>query len=77
MHSSDATGHHLSRVIEGCLRDLEIKLKAVAMGNGGSREEEIRKVREFIGKLTEQSAMIEIEEVLPKIMEYLKGSKKA
>jgi hypothetical protein len=42
---------------------------------GGSDEEEIRRVREFIHKVTEQSAVIEIEEVLPKILEYLVESK--
>ena len=43
------------------------------MGSGPSTsdEEELRRVREF----TEQSAIIEIEEVLPKILAYLEQSK--
>ena len=40
-----------------------------------SDEEELGRVREFIARLTEQSAMIEIEEVLPKILAYLEQSK--
>jgi hypothetical protein len=39
-------------VIEGCLRDLEIKLKAIAL-NGGSSEQEIEQVRIFISSVTE------------------------
>lgn len=40
-----------------------------------SDEEELRRVREFMLRLTEQSAMIEIEGVLPKILAYLEQSK--
>ena len=63
------------KVIEGCLKDLEIKLKSIAIGDGSADEEEIQKVRDFIMMLTEQSAIIEVEELLSKILGYLKTSK--
>jgi galactitol-specific phosphotransferase system IIB component len=68
------TSTQLSQVIEGCLRDLELKLKAIAL-NGGSSEQEIEQVRIFISSITEQSAILDIEELLPKIMSYLKQCK--
>ena len=68
------TSTQLSQVIEACLRDLEIKLKAIAL-NGGSSEQDIQQVRTFISSMTEQSAMLDIEELLPKIIDYLKGCK--
>ena len=40
-----------------------------------SDQEELRRVRELIARLTEQSAIIEIEEVLPKKLAYLEQSK--
>ncbi len=46
------TSTQLSQVIEACLRDLEIKLKAKAL-NGGSSEQDIEQVRKFISLLTE------------------------
>lgn len=65
-------------MIQGCLGDLETKLKALVMGSESIQDEdEIKRVREFIGRLTEQSAIIEVEEVLPKILEYLQQSKRA
>ena len=75
--STETTRDHLLHVIHGCLGDLEGKLKSLVMGGGPSMsdEEELRRVREFIARLTEQSAMIEIEEVLPKILAYLEQSK--
>lgn len=68
------TTTQLSQVIEACLRDLEIKLKAIAL-NGGSSEQDIEQVRTFISSLTEQSAIIDIEELLPKIISYLRQCK--
>ena len=68
------TNTQLSTVIEACLRDLELKLKAIAL-NGGSTEDDIQRVRIFIGQLTEQSTMLDVEEILPKILNYLKGCK--
>ena len=68
------TSTQLSQVIEACLRDLEIKLMAISL-NGGSSEQEIQQVRTFISSLTEKSAMLDIEELLPKIIDYLKTCK--
>ena len=45
------------------------------MGESIQDEDEIKRVREFVTRLTEQSAIIEVEEVLPKILEYLQQSK--
>jgi hypothetical protein len=75
--STETTRDQLLHVIHGCLGDLEGKLKALVMGGASSMsdEEELGRVREFIARLTEQSAMIEIEEVLPKILAYLEQSK--
>ena len=74
--STETTRDQLLHVIHGCLGDLEGKLKALVMGGPSmSDQEELGRVREFIARLTEQSAMIEIEEVLPKILAYLEQSK--
>lgn len=56
------------------MRDFEIKLKAIAL-NGGSSEQEIEQVRIFVSSVTEQSAILDIEELLPKIISYLKQCK--
>ena len=66
----------LSMVIEACLRDLELKLKAIAL-NGGSSEQDIEQVRTFISSITEQSAVLDVEELLPKIIVYLKRCKQS
>jgi hypothetical protein len=75
MASTDTTKEHLLHVIQGCLGDLETKLKALVMADSIQDEDEIKRVREFVARLTEQSAIIEVEEVLPKILEYLQQSK--
>jgi hypothetical protein len=68
------TSTQLSTVIEACLRDLELKLKAIAL-NGGSSEDDLLKVRNFISQLTEHSTMLDVEELLPKIVNYLRVCK--
>jgi hypothetical protein len=76
LSSTETTRDNLLHVIHGCLSDLEGKLKSLVMGGPSmSDEEELRRVREFMLRLTEQSAMIEIEGVLPKILAYLEQSK--
>lgn len=74
--STETTRDNLLHVIHGCLGDLESKLKSLVMGGPSiSDEDELKRVRDFISRLTEQSAMIEIEEILPKILAYLEQSK--
>ena len=71
----DSTKDSLIHIIHACLSDLETKLKSLVYAGEGSDDFEIQRVRDFISKLTEESAVIEIEEVLPKILEYLHRSK--
>ena len=52
--STETTRDNLLHVIHGCLSDLEGKLKSLVMGGPSiSDEEELRRVREFISRLTE------------------------
>jgi L-cystine uptake protein TcyP (sodium:dicarboxylate symporter family) len=64
----------LTGVIEACLSDLELKLKAIAL-NEGSSESDLEKVRHFINQLADNSVALDIEELLPKILAYVHGAK--
>lgn len=64
----------LSKVVESCLSDLQLKLKTVILSSkiGAS---DLKRARDFIGKLTSRSALLDIEEILPKLIDYVKSAK--
>ena len=61
----------LAKVIEACLADLEVKLKSIALTSTAG-EPEIQRARDFIGQLTSKTVMLDIEEILPKILDYVR-----
>jgi hypothetical protein len=68
--SLSAQQKNLSALIEACLGDLELKLKSRVLS---STDEELQVVKDLMYRIGAESGMIEAEEVLPKVVAYLRG----
>jgi hypothetical protein len=69
--------HQLTTVIEACLFDLELKLKTLALSDDGTTSEFVlSQVRQLISRLTNSSLLVDVEELLPRLLAYVSEAKR-